>query len=825
MPANRQAIPEKLNNIFSAFNGDEFSNKITTTNSGGTFDSNFGFVTDAVSNTPRVDYTSLTTVIDAARDTGFTMPVPFDIVETSGVYTDTLDITDYKITPTTTYYVTTSGNNGNSGLTEGLAKADIDGAITAGNLTGTPYQVNVKAGTYARNRDWLLSPTQDCNVIGYGGNVAVSAEWENSTNAGSYTLTTNNTYKATRSVVTHIYDSSTVDANGDFERLTLAASQAACEATAGTFYTDNIDYWVHTSDERDLSSDASDMKVFLSVSGARAQGDFSTYVEGIDFEGWSTGFISGNLLSTDDTRLYMNNCSMKYTSSGNGLAVQGTVLTILKDCVASQNYLDGFNYHLANTVVPDAIEVDCLSRLNGYSGSESNNATTMHDGGRILRLNGDYGTSEGRNVHDIGAGTESLNIACNAHDSRNTTTTTGSINWTCGDNTGTTMWLIDCLSSGSLIDWKVDTSDTLYINNDLINSTATVENGTLLPLTFPVSPTLEGLHYEVSRTNLLTYTKAIGGTDWGSGGSVTLTQNYGVSPDGLTTSTRMVGVTTNDGHVLQSIVTVDGTTYTGSVWMKGSGTPRLRFQQDGGAFANYATLDITPTSEWVRYDLTFTKPVDGSNTRWAISGVGGDTDVEVWGAQMEVGDFVTSFIPTVASSVTRTADLNTTPNPVDFSQPFWAVITLTVDETTPATFTFPLAISDGTFNNRVVLEHSGSGNLTWRVMSAGVNQVAGLGAHAVVQGEQVKMAISCAENDFRLSINGATVVEDTSGLMPVGCDRVDFGHMFSNGISSGHTPKAVIGAGTKTNAWLEAAAFLTAIWIDAEVWVDAVQWL
>lgn len=407
------------------------------------------------------------------KPSGFSPTVPFTITHNNGTFTTNLDITSYKITPTNTYYVSTTGSNANDGLTLGNAKADIDGAIAAGNAAAAPYEILVQGGTYNRNKDWSTTPTQDCNIIGENGTVILSSQED-----GLSFTADSGAYKATRSAVGSVYDTDFTDSNGDYERLTLAASAADCRATAGTWYTDNVEVWVHTTDERDLSSDATALRVYLKVNPPKVNADVTVYIENLNIEGFQTANAEiTNSAVSQDLQFYANSCSFKYCIDGNALVCNGCAITIFKDCVVSYGYLDGFNYHSKNGTVPIAYEVDCTSRNCGQSSSDSNNASTMHDGGSILRINGTYILSEGRNIHDIGSGTESWNINCLSAQSRSATLT-GSINWFCGDTNAATMWLVNCISIGSIVDWKVDTADTLYINDQLIESVG-VTNGTV----------------------------------------------------------------------------------------------------------------------------------------------------------------------------------------------------------------------------------------------------------------------------------------------------------------------------------------------------------
>ena len=208
----------------------------------------------------------------------------------------------------------------------------------------------------------------------------------------------------------------------------------------------------------------------------------------------------------------------------------------------------------------------------------------------------------------------------------------------------------------------------------------------------PVTGECKGLLIEESRTNLLTYSSDFSQSVWTKTRSNILS-NAAIAPDGTNTAFKLYNDTTvNASHRLTStaVVTAGLALPTGSIFVKAAEYSRVLMsviRDNGTAFAglevafdlktgtiitNLGYSGVTGRIEpydngWYRISVVSTV---AATTNYAIrinllnvflSSAGtysGDntSGIYVWGAQLEAGSFPTSYIPTTASIVPRSAD-------------------------------------------------------------------------------------------------------------------------------------------------------------------------
>lgn len=325
----------------------------------------------------------------------------------------------------------------------------------------------------------------------------------------------------------------------------------------------------------------------------------------------------------------------------------------------------------------------------------------------------------------------------------------------------------------------------------------------------PATLAARGLLIEEARTNQIKYSEQIDNAIWLKNQS-SISAGAAVAPDGTASADTIIPNTASNTHrVYQSGLSVlaTGDARTFSMMIAASGYDRMLFETTASSgFGAKARLDTgviydaagifgnpAPTRTaltalnggWSRVEVAgafnvannglqpalYCYVVDAAgNTTYAGDGTSG---VKFWGVQYETGAFATSYIPTVAASATREADIAAMTGS-NFSA-WWGTTagTIAVQATSPASGTrIVWQADDGTANNRITIYTAGT-TVMAEVVSGGVAQ-ASLNLGTITAGTAFKVAMRYGNNDFSASLNGAACVTDTSGTVPT-VDRCRLG--------------------------------------------------
>lgn len=303
----------------------------------------------------------------------------------------------------------------------------------------------------------------------------------------------------------------------------------------------------------------------------------------------------------------------------------------------------------------------------------------------------------------------------------------------------------------------------------------------------PVTLAAKGLLIEEQRTNLATYSEDFSNAAWTKGVNVTITDNAAVAPDGATTADLIASSSSTNSslnQVFQQATVGSSATYTASFWVRAVGANQnIVIRQTANAVL-VADTTVAVTSSWQRVSATFTA---STNPGFAIRPDGvSNLNIYIWGAQLEAGAFATSYIPTVASQVTRSADVAS----VNTLSPWYNATEGTLFASVSgfsagAAFSALAAITDNPVSSNWVQISGVTASTAATVVSGGVSQANLTSLPSVSSGGSV--AIAYKANDFAAVVNGGTVATDVAGSVPSGVSVLRIGGFGSNpGPTNGH---------------------------------------
>lgn len=328
--------------------------------------------------------------------------------------------------------------------------------------------------------------------------------------------------------------------------------------------------------------------------------------------------------------------------------------------------------------------------------------------------------------------------------------------------------------------WGAQLSDSAsldtYVNNPVAAPTAAAYYGARFDYD-PVTLQPKGLLIEEQRTNLLLRSSTYSATWIQSNLTPTYNTTETTSPSGDSDATKFV-IGGASGALLQS-VTSTAVSHTASVYLKvpsGSTTVDLVMYRNS-PFSVVATKTVTVTTAWQRFDVTGTF-FDTTSHNFQIN-FGTNKTVYVWGAQLEVGAFATSYIPTTSAQVTRSADVALIQGS-NFSGWYNAsqgsFFTNTQIYSSFARNSAGFDIQDGsTTNNRIIYRQITTGSADQVVIRSGSTTVATLSSGAVASAGVRKTALRYKLDDFAMTTNDTLPAFDTGGAVPVGVTQMLLG--------------------------------------------------
>jgi hypothetical protein len=331
----------------------------------------------------------------------------------------------------------------------------------------------------------------------------------------------------------------------------------------------------------------------------------------------------------------------------------------------------------------------------------------------------------------------------------------------------------------------------------------------------PVTRVERGLLVEPGATNLWLRSEPADATGYTAASVVFQNASTVMTPLGTRNVVRLEDSTV--GRAITQVITVtNGLVYTisGFVRLDSGGIPN----NIGGTYRDFtltinaADVNLLPTAfvnlgnGVYRFSHTFTSNGSGSFVFRKYISLNSNEPVTVTGLQLETGSVATSYMPTVASTFNRVADVVSLTGASSLigqtSGTIYCEINARNFNSSP-TFRRILALTDGTAANGIQLFFGETSSTITAGVVANTNVGATIASSA--QTGTVKMAVAYANNDVAFYINGVQIGTDTSVTIPA-CSKVNIGSRGSDDTNqiNDHIRSAVLFPTRKNNAELAA---------------------
>ncbi len=347
-------------------------------------------------------------------------------------------------------------------------------------------------------------------------------------------------------------------------------------------------------------------------------------------------------------------------------------------------------------------------------------------------------------------------------------------------------------------------SEGRYFNSAGVLTTAGVNEvrrdhdpATLLP---------RGILREGAATNIMTRSEAIG--SWSVNSGATVTSDTDVAPDGLTTmDTLNIAASTDSGvfRTLSSSIT-SGAPIAVSCFVKyKTGNDVIRLGSDASSVFGSTTAAVitynwttnsfssvgsqitagSPRAETVgfgirRISFVVTPTATGTPAFFIYNSPAATVSTwGIWGFQVEVGNFVTSYIPTTAATATRAADNFTISNlaNIGLATPTTATVFCEFEMVglNNALASTLWNIDDGSAANRVYarINPSNTRELRFGRFAASSPSFSNT-ANVYTLGSVAKSACAFAASDYGFTLNSGTVAAAAISV-PAGLNRMTLG--------------------------------------------------
>ena len=308
----------------------------------------------------------------------------------------------------------------------------------------------------------------------------------------------------------------------------------------------------------------------------------------------------------------------------------------------------------------------------------------------------------------------------------------------------------------------------------------------------PSTLTCKGLLIEETRTNILIYSADFTNASWVKT-NTTVTGAAATAPDNTNSGCKLIATAVSGQHSVRLSNTYSVPANTAgslSIYAKAAEYNTIAFAATGasafqvtftltgaGSISGLSGGTATITSVgngWYRCTYTATTtaydfvPYIYCKQYSSFTG-DGTSGLYIWGAQLEAGSFATSYIPTVASQVTRTADVATMTG-TNFSSWFnasqGAFAVTAICKSTPTAGKFPYTLHClSTAGNDINLYQNGATSQQAFIRVSNTGQ-ATLNSTVVAANTLYTQVAAYKQDSFAGCVNAGTVQTDISGNVP-----------------------------------------------------------
>jgi hypothetical protein len=298
--------------------------------------------------------------------------------------------------------------------------------------------------------------------------------------------------------------------------------------------------------------------------------------------------------------------------------------------------------------------------------------------------------------------------------------------------------------------------------------------------------TCPSLLVEPQRTNILNYSEDFENGYWYEEPGNSVTSNTTISPSGIQNADTITAVAGSEMNVHNyNAFPLNAGTYTYSIYLKNNGTNLISvylFQISFGFAArgeiNFSAETFTASvgtgtienvgNGWYRVTLTNSVSSGTFTTGVYSTDTTGTRSVYAWGAQLEAGNYSTSYIPTTSASVTRNADvisktsISSLIGQTEGTLFFDSYVTITGDSSSYA----GILLNNGTSSNVIAVGYYQDGRIQAAVFVSGSLLVnIDLPSFGLTNGKH-KFALAYKLNDYVFYVDGIEVGSDTSATVP-----------------------------------------------------------